>query len=138
MLRFISHLITLSKEMGKSWANETLVRSYFKRQDVTKHICRITRWRSASRDILKNGCQWSILAVIESENIEVYLSFSKPIQRNGQKLLSEYYFKRQEMAYAGWCRNFLPFVIDFLFHSNKMPSDLFHCLTFKYYFIVLR
>ena len=53
------------------------------------------------RDILRDGCQRSILAVLESENIEVYLSFSKPVQRNGQKLLSEYQFKRQEMAYAG-------------------------------------
>ena len=33
-----------------------------------------------SRDILRNGCQWSILAVLESENIEVSLSFSKPVQ----------------------------------------------------------
>ena len=49
----------------------------------------------------------------------------------GKKLLSKYYFKRQEMAYAGLCRNFLPFVIDFHFHSNKTQIDLFHCLTFK-------
>ena len=33
--------------------------------------------------------QWSILAVIESENVEVYLSLNKPIKRNGQKLLNE-------------------------------------------------
>ena len=37
---------------------------------------------------------------VESENIEVYLSFFKPIQRNAQKLLWEYYFKRQEMVNA--------------------------------------
>ena len=79
---------------------------------------------SASRDILRNSCQWLISAVIESENIEVYLSFSEPIQRNGQKLLSEYYFKRQEMAYASRWRNFPSFVIDFLFHSNKISSKL--------------
>ena len=41
------------------------------------------------------------LTDIKSENIEVYISFSKPIQRNGQNSLSEYCFKRQEMAYAG-------------------------------------
>ena len=120
----------------RKWANVEWIRHrcahYFKRQVVTKYyICDITCQRSASRDILRNGCRWSIFAVIESDNIKVYLSFNKPFQRNGQKLLSEHYFKWQEMAYAGWCRNFLPFVIDFLFHSNKIPSDLFHCLTFK-------
>ena len=85
---------------------------YSTRKDVTKHhICHIT-----------------------CENIEVYLSFSKPVQiqkGNGQKLFSEYQFKRQEMAYAGRCRNFLPFLSDFLFHVNKIPSDLLNCLTFK-------
>ena len=41
------------------------------------------------------------LTDIKSENIEVYISFSKLIQRNWQNSLSEYCFKLQEMAYAG-------------------------------------
>ena len=43
----------------------------------------------------------------------------------GIRLRRAHHFKRQEMAYAGWCRNFLPFVIDLLFHSNKYQATCF-------------
>ena len=70
---------------------------------VALHAKKRVAWHPKERLQMK-------LTDIKSENIEVYISFSKPIQRNGQNSLSEYCFKRQEMAYAGWCRNFLPFV----------------------------
>ena len=75
---------------GQSWTNETSVRSLLQttRCDKTPHLSH-DALKKCVRDILGNGCLWSILAVIESENIEIHLSFNKPNQRGGQKLLRE-------------------------------------------------
>ena len=75
---------------GQKWTNETSVRSLLQttRCDKTPHLSH-DALKKCVRDILGNGCLWSILAVIESENIEIHLSFNKPNQRGGQKLLRE-------------------------------------------------
>ena len=75
---------------GQSWTNETSVSSLLQttRCDKTPHLSH-DALKKCVRDILGNGCLWSILAVIESENIVIYLLFNKPNQRGGQNLLRE-------------------------------------------------
>ena len=123
---------------GQSWTNETSVRSLLQttRCDKTPHLLynalkKCVAWHPQERLPMIDTSSYSVrkyrnLSLIQETYSKEWEKFIK-----GIRLRRAYYFKRQEMAYAGWCRNFVLFVTDFLFHSYKMPSDLFHCLTFK-------
>ena len=75
---------------GRKLSNYTSVRSLLQtaRRDKTSYL---------SHNGLKKCVAWNPeerlpmidISSLESENIKVYLSFNKPIHRNGQKLLSE-------------------------------------------------
>ena len=118
--------------MGKSWTNETLVRSLLQttRCDKTSYLShnvlkKCVAWHPQERLPMINNSTYWVRKYRNSSLIQYTYSkeWAKVIRR--VRLKRAHCFKRQEISYASWCRNFLPFVIGFLFHYNKMPATCF-------------